>query len=46
MAKASEITVFIQLKPSRTRDYLRELTEEDIIMAEEEKKARKYRLKS
>lgn len=27
---------FIQLKPSRMRDYLRELTEEDIIVAEGE----------
>ena len=45
-AKVSEIAAFIQLKPSRTRDYLRELTEEDIIVAEGERKARTYRLKS
>ena len=45
-AKVSEIAAFIQLKPSRTRDYLRELTEEDIIVAEGERKTRTYRLKS
>ena len=35
----------IGLKPSRTRDYLKQLVEEDILEVEGEYKSRKYRIK-
>lgn len=41
-----EIAEFIGLKPSRTRDYLAELVQEEIVIAEGGNKNRKYRLKS
>lgn len=45
-AKASSITEYIGLKPSRTRDYLNELIAEGIIIADGSNRNRTYRLKS
>lgn len=45
-AKASEILTIIELKHSRTRDYLTELITEDIIVAEGSNRNRTYKLKS
>ncbi len=44
-AKTSEIADHVGLKASRTRDYLRELMIEDVIVAEGANRNRKYRLK-
>lgn len=45
-AKASEIAAYIELKPSRARDYLSELIAEDIVAAEGSNKNRVYMLKA
>ncbi len=45
-AKTSEIAEYIGLQPSRTRDYLKELVGDGIVVAEGENKNRVYRLKS
>lgn len=45
-AKTAEIASVIQLKPSRTREYLAELVKEDILVAEGGNRNRKYRLKA
>lgn len=45
-AKSSEIAEFIDLKPSRARDYLTELIDEDVVVAEGGNKNRIYKLKS
>ena len=45
-AKTSEIAEYIGLQPSRTRDYLKELVGDGIVVAEGENKNRIYRLKS
>ncbi len=45
-AKASAIASHIGLKPSRTRDYLNELTAEGIVIAVGNNKNRVYRLKA
>ena len=45
-AKAAEIAEYIELKPSRARDYLNELIAEDIVTAEGGNKNRVYQLKS
>ena len=45
-AKASSISEFIGLKPSRTRDYLNELIAEGIVVAEGSNRNRTYRLKA
>lgn len=44
-AKSSEIAVVLDLKPSRTRDYLSELVADDIIIAEGSNRNRIYKLK-
>ena len=44
-AKASAIAEHIGLRPSRTRDYLKELISEDIVAAEGGSRNRTYRLK-
>lgn len=44
-AKASEIAEAISLKPSRTRDYLAEMTKEGLIEAQGANKNRVYKLK-
>ena len=44
-AKSSEIAVVLDLKPSRTRDYLSELVADDIIIAEGSNRNRTYKLK-
>lgn len=46
VAKASEIAEFIDLKPSRVRDYLAELIADGIVIAEGANRNRTYRLKS
>ena len=46
VAKASEIAEFIDLKPSRARDYLAELIADGIVVAEGGNRNRTYRLKS
>ena len=46
VVKASDIAKEINLKPSRTRDYLKELIGEDIIVAEGGNRNRVYRLKN
>lgn len=43
--KASQIAEAIHLQPSRTRDYLAELIEEGVIIAEGANRNRVYRLK-
>lgn len=43
--KASEVAEAIQLKPSRTRDYLGELVKEGKIIAEGSNRNRVYKLK-
>ena len=45
-AKTSLIAEYIGLKPSRTRDYLNELIEEGIVVAEGGNRNRTYRLKA
>lgn len=45
-AKASEIAAYIDLKPSRARDYLSELIAEDIVVSEGSNKNRVYMLKA
>ncbi len=45
-AKASEIADYIGLKPSRTRDYLKELISEATVVADGGNRNRTYRLKS
>ncbi len=45
-AKALSIAEYIGLKPSRTRDYLKELISEEIVVAEGGNRNRTYRLKS
>ena len=45
-AKTSEIAEYIGLKPSRTRDYLKELISENIVVAEGANRNRIYRLKA
>lgn len=45
-AKTAEIASMLQLKPSRTREYLAELVKEDILVAEGGNRNRKYRLKA
>ncbi|MDR0381712.1 MAG: hypothetical protein LBH86_06965 [Oscillospiraceae bacterium] len=44
--KASDISELLNLKPSRTRDYLAQLVAEDILIAEGVNRYRTYRLKS
>ena len=44
-AKASEIAEQVGLKPSRTRDYLKELINEDIVAAKGANRNRTYQLK-
>ena len=44
-AKASEIAEYVGLKPSRTRDYLKELISEDIVAAKGANRNRTYQLK-
>ena len=43
--KASDVAEAINLKPSRTRDYLGELVKDGFIIAEGSNRNRKYRLK-
>lgn len=45
-AGAGEISDYIQLKPSRTREYLKKLIAEDIVMAEGSGRNRVYKLKA
>ncbi len=45
IAKSSEIAAYVGLKPSRTRDYLKELISEDIIVAKGANRNRLYCLK-
>ena len=45
-AKSAEIAEFVDLKPSRVRDYLAELVAEGIVVAEGGNRNRTYRLKS
>ena len=45
-AKSSELAEYVDLKPSRVRDYLAELIAEGIVVAEGGNKNRTYRLKS
>jgi len=44
--KASDISELLNLKPSRTRDYLARLVADDILVAEGVNRYRTYRLKS
>jgi len=46
VAKASEISEYIDLKPSRVRDYLAELIADGRVVAEGGNKNRTYMLKS
>ncbi|MBE6070275.1 MAG: winged helix-turn-helix transcriptional regulator [Clostridium lundense] len=46
VAKSAEIAEFVDLKPSRVRDYLAELIAEDIVVAEGGNRNRTYRLKA
>ena len=46
VGKTSEIAEYIGLKSSRTRDYLNELVEENIVIAEGANRNRIYRLKA
>jgi len=43
--KASDVAEAINLKPSRTRDYLGELVKEGLIIAEGSNRNRIYKLK-
>jgi len=45
-AKASSIAEYLDLKPSRTRDYLNELIADEIVVADGGNRNRTYRLKS
>lgn len=45
-AKSSEIAEYVDLQPSRVRDYLNELIREDIVVAEGANRNRVYKLKS
>ena len=45
-ARTAEIAEFVNLKPSRVRDYLAELIAEDIVVAEGANRNRTYRLKA
>ncbi|MBQ9673803.1 MAG: hypothetical protein IJV39_04165 [Ruminococcus sp.] len=44
-AKASDVAEAINLRPSRTRDYLGELVKEGLIIAEGSNRNRIYKLK-
>ena len=44
-ARSSEIAEYVNLRPSRVRDYLGELVREDIVVAEGANRNRTYRLK-
>ena len=46
VAKSVEIAEFVNLKPSRVRDYLAELINEDIVVAEGGNRNRTYRVKA
>ena len=46
VAKSAEIAEFVDLKPSRVRDYLAELIAEDIVVADGGNRNRTYRLKA
>ena len=45
-AKSAEIAEYVDLKPSRVRDYLAELIAEEIVVAEGGNRNRTYRLKT
>ena len=45
ISDAKTISKAIGLKPSRTRDYLKQLVDEGILEVEGEYKSRKYRIK-
>ena len=45
ISDSKTVSKAIGLKPSRTRDYLKQLVEEGILEVEGEYKSRKYRLK-
>ena len=45
ISDAKSISKTIGLKPSRTRDYLKQLVDEGILEVEGEYKSRKYRIK-
>ena len=45
ISDAKSISKAIGLKPSRTRDYLKQLVDEGILEVEGEYKSRKYRMK-
>ncbi len=45
-AKSAEIAKYVDLKPSRVRDYLAELIAENIVVAEGGNRNRTYRLKA
>lgn len=45
-AKSAEIAAYIDLKPSRVRDYLLELIKENIVITSGGNRNRTYRLKS
>ena len=45
-AKTAELAEYLSLKPSRTRDYLRELIRDGIVIAEGTNSDRVYKLKS
>ena len=45
ISDAKSISKAIGLKPSRTRDYLKQLVDEGILEVEGEYKSRKYRIK-
>ena len=45
ISDAKTVSKAIGLKPSRTRDYLKQLVEEGLLEAEGEYKNRKYRIK-
>ncbi len=45
VSDAKSVSKAIGLKPSRTRDYLKQLVDEGILEVEEEYKNRKYRIK-
>ena len=41
-----EIAAFLHLKPSQTRDYLKRLVQDGVVIATGENRGRRYRLKS
>ena len=45
-AKSAEIAEYVDLKPSRVRDYLSELIAEEIVVADGGNRNRTYRLKA